>query len=116
MTMGLSPIHLPRIRCYFKVQQPQKQVEIVNFKSHLESLPQHLISEVGRQSDFLRDVLNLSLCVRASLCVAAGSFFDLIAYSVESIAIGFSVDSVFHDRTEIKQAFQDDTHWPEQAS
>ena len=72
MTMGLSPIHLPRIRCYFKVQQPQKQAEIVNFKSHLESLPQHLISEVGRQSDFLRDVLNLSLCVRASLCIAAG--------------------------------------------
>ena len=72
MTMGLSPIHLPRIRCYFKVQQPQKQTEIVNFKSHLESLPQHLISEVGRQSDFLRDVLNLSLCVRASSCIAAG--------------------------------------------
>ena len=42
--------------------------------------------------------------------------FDLIAYLVESIAIGVSVDSVLHDRTEIKQAFQDNTHWPEQAS
>ncbi|KIK07083.1 hypothetical protein K443DRAFT_215928 [Laccaria amethystina LaAM-08-1] len=62
MTMGLSPIHLSRIRCYFKVQQPQKQAEIVDFKSRIESLPQHLILEVGRQSHFLRDVLNLSLC------------------------------------------------------